>query len=51
MVKEETLAKVAVLADELEASVQIHLHESREEVLTAVERTGVRPIDLLERLG
>ena len=51
MVKEETLAKVAVLADELEASVQIHLHESREEVLNAVERTGVRPVDLLERIG
>ena len=51
MVSEATLSRIAMLADELEAPVQIHLHETREEVLSAVERTGERPIDYLERIG
>ena len=51
MVSEATLARIAMLADELEAPVQIHLHETRDEVLSAVERTGERPIDYLERIG
>jgi len=45
------LAKVAVLAAELDAAVQIHLHETRGEVLQAVEATGERPLDTLNRLG
>ena len=51
MVSEQTLSRVAVLADELDAPIQIHLHETREEVLGSVERTGMRPIDHLEQLG
>ena len=51
MVSEQTLSRVAVLADELDAPIQIHLHETRDEVLGSVERTGMRPIDYLERLG
>lgn len=51
MVSEQILSRIAVLSEELDAPIQIHLHETREEVLGVVERTGLRPIDLLEQLG
>jgi 5-methylthioadenosine/S-adenosylhomocysteine deaminase len=51
MVSEKTLSRVAMLAEELDAPIQIHLHETREEVLTSVERSGLRPIDFLEQVG
>lgn len=51
MVSEKTLSRVAMLAEELDAPIQIHLHETREEVLSSVERSGLRPIDLLEQVG
>jgi len=50
-VSEPTLVKVATLAAELDAAVQIHLHETRAEVLLAVEQNGERPLDTLHRLG
>ncbi|MDG2460035.1 MAG: TRZ/ATZ family hydrolase [Luminiphilus sp.] len=50
-VSEETLARVAVLAEELDAPIQIHLHETDDEVLSVVEQSGMRPVDLLEKLG
>ncbi|MDH5171524.1 MAG: TRZ/ATZ family hydrolase, partial [Gammaproteobacteria bacterium] len=50
-VSEPNLVKVATLAAELDAAVQIHLHETRGEVLLAVEQNGERPLDSLYRLG
>jgi len=50
-VSEDTLARVATLAAELDAPIQIHLHETTAEVLQAVEASGERPIDSLNRLG
>lgn len=50
-VGEETLSRIAVLAAELDLPVHIHLHETRGEVLQAVERCGERPLDTLNRLG
>jgi 5-methylthioadenosine/S-adenosylhomocysteine deaminase len=50
-VSEPNLVKVATLAAELDATVQIHLHETRGEVLLAVENNGERPLDSLHRLG
>lgn len=50
-VSQPTLARVAILAAELDVSVQIHLHETRGEVLQAVESNGERPLDTLHRLG
>ena len=50
-VSPDTLQKVAVLAAELDAPVQIHLHETRGEVLQAVEQYGERPLESLHRLG
>ena len=40
-----------MLANELDAAIQIHLHETATEVLAHVEATGERPIDLLARIG
>jgi 5-methylthioadenosine/S-adenosylhomocysteine deaminase len=50
-VNEINLIKVATLAAELDIAVQIHLHETRGEVLLAVEQNGERPLDTLQRLG
>jgi 5-methylthioadenosine/S-adenosylhomocysteine deaminase len=50
-VSEPNLVKVAILAAELDTAVQIHLHETRGEVLLAVEQNGERPLDTLHRLG
>ena len=51
MLTEQTLLRVAMLAEELDAPIQIHLHETREEVLSSVERLGMRPIDFLDKVG
>lgn len=50
-VSEPSLIKVATLAAELDVPIQIHLHETRGEVLLAVEQNGERPLDSLQRLG
>ena len=50
-VSEPNLIKVATLAAELDVPIQIHLHETRGEVLLAVEQNGERPLDSLQRLG
>lgn len=46
-----TLQKIATLINELDAPLQIHLHETQSEVATALETHGERPISLLNRLG
>lgn len=50
-VSDAPLKRIAVLAEELQAPVQIHLHETAAEVIQAVDATGVRPIDRLLDLG
>ena len=50
-VDEALLTRTAILANELDAAIQIHLHETTSEVLAHVEATGERPIDLLARIG
>ena len=50
-VDEALLRTTATIANEIDAAVQIHLHETAAEVLAHVEATGERPIDLLARIG
>ncbi len=50
-VSEATLKRVATLANELDAPVQIHLHETQGEVQMSVENLGERPIEQLQRIG
>jgi 5-methylthioadenosine/S-adenosylhomocysteine deaminase len=50
-VSDQTFRALRVLADQLDRRIQIHLHETRSEIDTAVEKTGERPFERLERLG
>ena len=43
--------ELRVLADQLDVSVQIHLHESETEIAASVESTGKRPLERLDDLG
>ncbi len=50
-VSDETFAELRILADQLDKRVQIHLHESAQEITDAIAATGERPVDRLQRLG
>jgi 5-methylthioadenosine/S-adenosylhomocysteine deaminase len=49
-VDDATLGKIAVLAEELDLPVHIHLHETTAEIEESVRRHGERPLARLERL-
>ena len=46
-----TLARVSTLSAELDAPVQMHLHESADEVRDSIAQHGLRPLARLDRLG
>ena len=46
-----TLARIATLAAELALPVQIHLHETRQEVEDSLRNTGQRPFEHLVKTG
>lgn len=50
-VSDGPMSRVATLAAELDAAVQIHVHETRQEVEQAQRETGERPLARLHRLG
>jgi len=50
-VGDRTLRRIAILAEELDLPVHIHLHETADEVRAGVEQYGVRPIERLDALG
>jgi 5-methylthioadenosine/S-adenosylhomocysteine deaminase len=50
-VSDAALARVGILAEELDVPVHMHVHETAHEVREGVEHHGVRPIARLERLG
>lgn len=50
-VSDENLEKIRVIAEELDASIHMHVHETAFEVQQAVEQTGERPLARLGRLG
>ena len=50
-VSDNALRRVATLAAELDAPIQIHLHETAREVTDSVTQFGMRPIQRLETLG
>jgi 5-methylthioadenosine/S-adenosylhomocysteine deaminase len=49
-VSDRSFAQIRVLADELDAPVQMHVHETAEEVANSVREYGERPLRRLERL-
>jgi 5-methylthioadenosine/S-adenosylhomocysteine deaminase len=50
-VSDESFNELRVLADQLDSPVQIHLHESAQEITDALEETGKRPVERLNELG
>jgi 5-methylthioadenosine/S-adenosylhomocysteine deaminase len=50
-VGDETLRRIAVLAEELDVPIHTHVHETRGEVDEGIARHGVRPIERLRRQG
>ncbi|MEE9254383.1 MAG: amidohydrolase family protein, partial [Pseudomonadales bacterium] len=50
-VEPKSLERIATYATELDAPVQIHLHETADEVQSALQQTGERPLDLVKRVG
>lgn len=50
-VSNDAFHELRVVADQLDCPVQIHLHESAAEITESIERTGMRPIEVLADLG
>lgn len=50
-VGDETLKKVAVLAQEMDTPIHIHLHETAQEIAESIEKYGMRPSQRLMDLG
>lgn len=50
-VSDEPLRRIAVLANELEIPVHMHVHETAFEVAEGIRMHGVRPLARLDRLG
>lgn len=50
-VSNEPLRRIATYAEELQAPVQIHLHETAFEVQSSIEQFGMRPTERMSELG
>ncbi|AZF04424.1 TRZ/ATZ family hydrolase [Pseudomonas sp. R5-89-07] len=50
-VNDNNLEKIRIIAEELDAAIHMHVHETAFEVQQAVEQTGERPLARLARLG
>lgn len=50
-VSDQPLSRIQTLVEEVDGTIQIHLHETAGEVSEAIEATGKRPIQRLHELG
>ena len=50
-VSDEPIKRVATLAAELDINIQIHVHETQQEIDDALAATGKRPLQRLDELG
>lgn len=50
-VGDKVLKRIAVLADELEIPIHMHLHETHEEIVQGQQQHGNRPMQRLQELG
>ena len=50
-VSDESFTELRVLADQLDTRIQIHLHESAQEIENELDKNGKRPIARLQDLG
>jgi 5-methylthioadenosine/S-adenosylhomocysteine deaminase len=49
-VSDEPLRKIAVLAEELDCSIHMHIHENAQEISEALSKNGLRPLRRLKQL-
>jgi 5-methylthioadenosine/S-adenosylhomocysteine deaminase len=50
-VSDATLSRIAMLAEELDLPIHIHVHETASEIQESVKQHGMRPLARLDRLG
>ena len=50
-VSDEPLRKMLTFADEMDLSIHMHLHETRQEVLEQQQKTGLTPLQRMQDLG
>ncbi len=50
-VSDESLIRIAALAEELDVPIHMHLHENSQEILDAVATDGRRPLQRMQDLG
>ncbi len=50
-VSDKPLAKIQILADELDIPVHMHVHETEQEIAASIEHFRVRPLERLSQLG
>ena len=50
-VADQTLRRIAVLAEELDLPIHTHVHETEDEIAESVATHGCRPLERLDRLG
>ena len=50
-VGDETMKRIAVLAEEIDVPIHCHIHETRDEIAQGIAKDGVRPFERLRRLG
>ena len=50
-VADQTLRRIAVLAEELDLPIHTHVHETEDEIAESVAKHGCRPLQRLDRLG
>ncbi len=50
-VTDKSFEKIATLAEELDTFIQVHLHETQQEIADSIKNTGLRPIERLKQLG
>ena len=50
-VADQTLKRIAVLAEELDLPIHTHVHETEDEIAESIAKHGCRPLERLDRLG
>src|SRR5688572_16470359 len=50
-VADQTLKRIAILAEELDLPIHTHVHETEDEIAESVAKHGCRPLQRLDRLG
>jgi 5-methylthioadenosine/S-adenosylhomocysteine deaminase len=50
-VADQTLRRIAVLAEELDLPIHTHVHETNDEIAESIAKHGCRPLQRLDRLG